>query len=83
MAHSYTFDEQWNIRQLAAPPTTKAERLGTQCGNTGNNRQAKRVPTPTYARPETLCMNAGERTAPSNCQEVITQMGANKPRSKG
>ena len=80
MVHSHTFDEQWHILKLATPPTTRAARMGTQCGNTGDNRQAKRVPTPTYARPETLCMNAGERTAPSNCQEVITQMGANKPR---
>ena len=59
MAHSHTFDEQWHIRPLATPPTTKAARLGTQCGNSGDNRQARRVQTPTNAQPETIWMNAG------------------------
>lgn len=46
-----------------SPPPGGKER-GAQCGNSGDNRQAQRVSSPTNARPETLWKTAsGENRA--------------------
>lgn len=65
MVHSHTFAEQCHIWPLVAPaPPPGGKEQGAQCGNSGDNRQAQRVPSPTNDRPETLWMTAsGENRA--------------------